>query len=193
MVSERVSDKTRESLVVSARMLFAQSGYADVSVAAVSAHAGVTKGALYHHFPNKEDLFAAVLSHVEAELQTRSRAAARGARSVRGKLLAGFAAYLDCVVDPGIGRIALIEGPVVLGPTRYHELTSRFSHDDTAFVLGAMLPAAEPNEIDMLTWMLLGALNSAALSITTSAKPKQTRITAGAAVERLIHGLSPAK
>lgn len=185
------SNQTRNALIASARARFAEHGYAATSVTKVASDASVTKGALYHHFATKEGLFTAVLEDVEAELQIRSRQAAHGVRSPLGRLESGFEAYLDAVLDPEIGRIALIDGPAVVGAAEYQRIVRRFAHDDVVFVLGVGRPDITAEHLDVLASMLLGGLTSAAQVIVSSDTPKDARTEAGAAVQLLLEGLIP--
>ena len=111
---------TRARLVAAARERFAEHGYAAVSLPEVVAAAGVTKGALYHQFASKRDLFRAVLADVQAQVAAEVEAAA--ARS--GSLLAGCEAFLRASTAPGVERIMLVDGPAVLGWAVWHACTS---------------------------------------------------------------------
>lgn len=109
-------EETRNQLIAAARELFAEKGFADTSTPEIVAAAGVTRGALYHHFPDKTALFAAV---VEAE-----HARMAGAIETAGDampvdplaaLLAGSDAFFDAMSDAGRRRIMLVDAPAVLG------------------------------------------------------------------------------
>jgi AcrR family transcriptional regulator len=187
------SERTRARVVASARSQFASDGYAGVSVADIALEAGVTKGAVYHHFATKKDLFLAALEDVEAEIQARSRQAAKGQRTPLARLQRGFGSYLDAVLDPEIGRISLIDAPAVLGAGKHLELSRRYAHDDVVFTLGVGLPEVDPDELDALSSTLLGAVTSAALVLISSPTPETTRVVVGDAMDRLLRGvLGPA-
>src|SRR4051812_8554108 len=87
--------ETRAALISSARALFAEKGYAAASITEIVDGAQLTRGALYYHFAGKDELFEAVFEEVEAELQERSRAAARNGTTALARVRHGFDAYLD--------------------------------------------------------------------------------------------------
>lgn len=188
----RQVEQTYTALLDAGRSLFAEHGFAATSVSDVAAAAEVTKGALYHHFATKEALFAAVFEQVEAELQQRSRTAARSATTMLARLQRGFDAYLDAVLEPALGRIVLLDGPSTLGVTRYHELARRYSYDDVVHTLKSGMPKIGAAEVDALATMLLGALTHGALQVAGSSDPESTRRSVGRAVRRLLAGLDGA-
>src|SRR5215212_184607 len=100
------SESTRGALIDAARRLFADRGYAAVGTEEIVRAAGVTRGALYHHFDGKEDLFRAVYEDVERELVERVAASATAAGDPLELLHAGVQAFLDACEDPAVQRIA---------------------------------------------------------------------------------------
>src|SRR5687767_8411004 len=106
---------TRGDLLQHARKLFAQKGYAEASTDEVVRRAKVTKGALYHHFANKLELYRAVVEDMERELVAQMARAAAGVRQPQDKLEAACGAYLDACLDSSLTRILVLEAPVVLG------------------------------------------------------------------------------
>ncbi|WP_029074197.1 TetR/AcrR family transcriptional regulator [Kaistia adipata] len=110
------TEKTRAALIAAARALFVEKGYAETATPEIVAAAGITRGALYHHFRDKRDLFRAVAEgearQVAMEIET---AAAPAADLPVDALLAGSRAYLDAMAAPGRTRLLLIEAPSVLG------------------------------------------------------------------------------
>src|SRR5258708_37219065 len=110
------SEATRQALVRSARALFGARGYADVGTEEIVRAAGVTRGALYHQFRDKTDLFAAVAEEVEAEIADRIAAgAATEATEPMDVLRAGARLFLDACAEPEVERIVLLDAPSVLG------------------------------------------------------------------------------
>ena len=101
--------QTRAALVLAGRSLFGRSGYAAASVEDLAREAGVTTGALYHHFPTKAALFEAVFELVHGELMAASGQAAEGASDVMDALAAAFEAFLDKVLEPDVQRILITE------------------------------------------------------------------------------------
>src|SRR5262245_28491534 len=117
--AERAAE-TREALIAAARPLFAQHGFADVSLETIVRAAGLTRGALYHHFPDKTELFAATFEQVEAEVATRMGEAIAAANQTDPieVMRLGATFWLDACADPEIRRIVLVDAPAVLGWTR---------------------------------------------------------------------------
>src|SRR5436305_10389249 len=96
------TQETREALVAAARELFAERGFADVGTEEIVRAARLTRGALYHHFGNKEDLFRAVYEDVEREMVETIAAGAMTAKDPLEALHAGARAFLDACEDPGV-------------------------------------------------------------------------------------------
>jgi len=123
------SERTRAVLLDTARARFAVDGYAATSTPAIVDEAGVSRGALYHHFSDKAELFRAVVEREYAIVAGAIEAAAglemtRTSNSI-AILSAGGDAYLDALRDPGRRRILLIDGPAVLGPETVREINAR--------------------------------------------------------------------
>src|SRR5436305_856505 len=116
------SEATRAALVNAARPLFAARGYAAVGTEEIVRAAGVTRGALYHHFEGKNELFAAVYEQIEAELVAELGEVAAGASDPLDALHRGAAAFLEACRRPEIQRISLIDAPSVLGWERWREI-----------------------------------------------------------------------
>jgi len=109
------TDATRHALLDAARALFVAHGYGDTATPALVAAAGITRGALYHHFADKRDLFRQVLLRESQAVAADIRAAAPDALAPHDALLASGDAYLAAMAVPGRTRLLLIEGPAVLG------------------------------------------------------------------------------
>lgn len=118
------SDRTRTALIAAARRLFATEGYAATSTPAIVATAKVSRGALYHHFADKSDLFRAVVDHEQAHLAAGIEAASETADPVAAIRLGGEA-FLAAMRDPGRRRILLIDGPAVLGRDELRVIDAR--------------------------------------------------------------------
>lgn len=163
--------ETREAVLRAARKLFAEAGYSGASVAAIAEGAGVTKGALFHHFQSKEDLFLEIWRDLQLEMDADARAAASAARSKTdpfAAFLAGARVYLDRASDPDYQRIVLVDGPSVLGPARWHEL--EFDLGSRTLVPGTEYMASKghfPKDLSVpAALMLQAALNAAAYALT---------------------------
>lgn len=165
------SEATRGELLREARELFAERGYAETALELVAERAGVTKGALYHHFKNKRDLFQAVFEELENELcQKTIMAAAEAGSDVWQGLVAGVRAFLEAAKEPAAQRIVLLEGPSVLGWELWKEIDERYGFGLVrASLQGAMeagVLAKRP--VDPLAYIFLAAISEAALQIARS-------------------------
>ena len=184
---------TRAALVAAARQLFAEHGYADVGTERVAQAAGVTRGALYHQFADKADLFAAVLEAVEVDLTQRliDVVAAMPQDDPLAVVAAGAEAWLDASVEPEVRRIALLDGPAVLGWERWREVGMRHGFGLVTGLLGELIEAgaipAQP--IEPVAHVLIGALDEAALYVALAADPLTARAEAAAVLRRLVIAL----
>jgi AcrR family transcriptional regulator len=188
------SAETREALVAAARPLFAAQGFADVALEAIVRAAGVTRGALYHHFADKTELFATVFERVEGEVAARMGEAIAAANETDPieVLRLGAAFWLDACSDPEIQRIALMDAPAVLGWTRWTEIGNRYN---VGLVRALLADAVEtgripPQPIEATALTMLGAMREATLYVARAGDPHQARQEAGAVISRLIRALA---
>ncbi len=186
------SEATRAALVAAARGLFAERGFGGVGTEEIVRAAGVTRGALYHQFDGKAELFAAVFEQVEAELAQRVARAAAGAADPVSELRAGAELWLDALADPAVRRIALLDAPAVLGFERWREIGLRYSLGLAEGVLRAAMDAGQlPRApIAPLAHVLIGALDEAALYVATAENPAVARGEVGPVLDRVISGLT---
>src|SRR5690606_23899710 len=119
------SDATRDALLAAARALFAEKGYAATGTPEIVAAAKVTRGALYHHFADKADLFRAVVEREHAAIAAEIKVAAPPDMEPVAAIIAGGEASLDGMGDPGRRRILLIDAPAVLGPDEAAAINAR--------------------------------------------------------------------
>ena len=186
-------EATRRALLAAARRRFGTSGFAGTSLDDVAAEAGVTKGALYHHFRGKEQLFLEVYDQVEGELSARGMAAAAGGSDAVDGLQRGFAAFLDLALDPEVQRIALLDAPSVLGTAAKLEVDARHSLAAVraAVEIGIAEGLLAPLDPGAVASLLIAACSQAALLIATADDPAAARPRVGAALDRLLTGLAP--
>jgi AcrR family transcriptional regulator len=182
------SASTRAKLIRAARRLFASRGYAAVGTEQIVRRAGVTRGALYHQFSSKENLFLAVYEQVEQELTERVAATLGEVSSPLGALRAGIRAFLEACRAPEVQRIVLIDAPAVLGWERWREVAERYGLGLIGAVVTAAIEAGEIAELppELLAHLLMGALDEAALLVVRN--PDSTESVA-ATLERLLEGL----
>jgi len=185
------SATTRAKLIRAARKLFASRGYAAVGTEEIVRRAGVTRGALYHQFSDKEDLFLAVYEQVEQELTARVATALGEVRSPFAALRSGIRIFLEACRAPEVQRIVLIDGPAVLGWERWREVAERNGLGLIEAVVGAAIEAGEIAELkpELLAHLLMGALDEAALLVVRD--PAATDAVA-ATLERMLDGLRSA-
>jgi AcrR family transcriptional regulator len=184
---------TRGQLIEVATRLFAQNGYEDTSIEAVLGAAGVSRGALYHHFAGKDALFAAVLDSVENRINAELAAAIGGTpeASAVDRVEAGALAWIGLAGDPVIQRIVLIDAPSVLGWERW-----RAAGEQTAVVvMRAMLQAVSdegqlaPDLVSPFAHMILAALDEIALVIARAEDAEAAMSEGRTAVRELLRRL----
>ena len=185
------SEATRAALIQAARELFARRGYGGVGTEEIVRSAQVTRGALYHHFAGKEDLFRAVFEQLEAELTQRIAAVAASAEDPYRALAAGAEAFLDACLDPAVQRITLLDAPAVLGWQQWREIGARYG---LGLVQGALQAAMDEGLITRqpvtpLAHVMLGALDEAAMLVAQSSDEGRTREEVGRIVARLLTSL----
>jgi AcrR family transcriptional regulator len=185
------SESTRQALIAAARPLFGARGYAEVSTDEIVRAAGVTRGALYHHYGGKLDLFAAVFDQVESDLTASVVEASAGAEDVGGELAIGLDRFLELCVRPDVLRIALIDAPSVLGWARWREIEARHA---AALVTGLLEAAAAGGAqlaapVPLLARIVIGAITEAALSIAEAEDPAAARADAQRALLAVFTGV----
>ncbi|HZB70909.1 MAG TPA: TetR/AcrR family transcriptional regulator [Acidimicrobiales bacterium] len=188
--AERTS-ATRRALLDAARDQFAERGFSGTGREQVAAAAGVTRGALYHHFGTKEGLFRAVVEELEAGLAERVAAAALAGTDPVDELRRGCLAFLDACMEPAVRRIVLLEAPAVLGWDAWREIDARYG---LALVRSGLAGALDqvgldPAAVDPLAHLLLGALNEAALLVATAEDPVRAREDVGRTVALVLDRL----
>jgi AcrR family transcriptional regulator len=156
---------TRDALIASARALFAERGYAGATREEIVERAGMTRGALYHHFASKEELFRAAYEAVEDDLRHRlTRAAVASGDDPVARLRGGALEFLDAAATPAVRRIALLDAPAVLPFEVRRELSERYGLGLLRDALGAIDAAGRlrVGGVDALAHVLLAALHEAA-------------------------------
>src|SRR5215218_6958063 len=184
-------DATRTALLDAARALFAERGYAGVGTEEVVRRAGVTRGALYHHFRDKRDLFRAVYEQTEAETVAAIGARMDGTSDPLALLAQGVRAFLDACSDPVMMRIGLRDAPAVLGWEEWREIGDRHGLGLVTGGLRAAIDAGQiaPADVRTLAHLLLSALSEAALLIASADDPEAAREEVERTLLALLDGL----
>ena len=188
------SETTRRQLVSAARTLFGARGYTDVGTEEIVRAAGVTRGALYHQFRDKADLFAAVAEDVEAEIADRIAAgAAQAAADPVGVLRAGARLFLDACAAPEVERIILLDAPAVLGWQAWRDLAGRYGFGLVQLALQSAIDAGAivALPVDPLAHVLIGALDECALYVSGAEDPAAARQECTAIFDRILRSITP--
>lgn len=187
--ADRIADTTAR-LLATARRSFAEHGYAETSMDALCALAGLTRGALYHHFGGKEGLLEAVVRDIDAEMNARLEAVYDSIPDPWLAFKACCAAYLSMALEPEIQRIVLRDAPAVLG--------QRLREIDEESALAALTEALEDlmdqgrlrrGDPEALARLINGALVDGALWIASSLDPELARDRAVGSLDLLLDGL----
>jgi AcrR family transcriptional regulator len=174
-----------------ARDLFSTRPFADVSTEEIVQKAEVTRGALYHHFGGKDELFISVFETIQTEIGERVVSAASGGKGLWPDFLAGCRAFLESCLDPRIQRIVFVEAPSVLGWERWRSADAANSlaalKEGLAELMAAGLVRGQP--VDPLAHLLSGAMNEAALWIAGAPEPGAALEESMSALEALLGGV----
>jgi AcrR family transcriptional regulator len=161
--------ETRQNILDCARQLFAQKGFAQTTAREISATAGVTVGAMFHHFDSKIALFSCVFEMLELEMDAAARAAfaEHRVRDPLEALLIGTRTSLDFASHDDFRRIVLIDGPIVLGQDGYHDVDARLGLRTVAGAVKALkLAGIIPEQPTRpLAVLLMGAMNNAGFAL----------------------------
>ncbi|HEX5267481.1 MAG TPA: TetR/AcrR family transcriptional regulator [Acidimicrobiales bacterium] len=191
---DEYSEATRRALLDSAARLFAEKGFTATSLDEVAAEARVTKGAVYHHFANKQALFEAVADQAEEDAcaAIMVAAAAEAPDTWRG-VVAGLDSFLERCMDPVYRRLCFQEGPAVLGFANWWEHGEKHEIGLIRGMLAALRAEGliEPDDLDTLTQLLFGSMIAAALSLARAEDPKSESVRVRDAILRLVAGLRP--
>jgi AcrR family transcriptional regulator len=185
---------TRAVLISAARKLFAVNGFNEVSTQAIGAAAGVTRGALYHQFADKTELFAAVYEEVEAEIVTEvvTRIGAEEPDGALAAMRLGARLFLDLCTAPEVAQIVLIDAPAVLGWERWRAVGVKYGLGAIEAMLarGVADGSIPEQPVRASAHVLLGALDEAALYVSRAENSAQARTEMYAVCDRMITGIA---
>jgi AcrR family transcriptional regulator len=170
---EEYAEATYEALLDSAAACFVERGFAATSLDEVASRARVTKGAIYHHFASKRDLFMAVLERQEEISAARLLRAGMEADDGWSMVLASVDALLDNISEPAYQRLCWVEGPAALGFEDWWECGERHEIEVIKTLMGRAVEAGflQVQDLDMLSHVLFGAVCAGVLSMARSAEP----------------------
>lgn len=186
-------DQTRRDLITAGRALFVDPGFFKATIGDVVTRSGVgTRGAFYHHFDNKSELFHAVFKEVEQDLMLRSLAHPPPGRSAWECLVTGLRGFLDAALEAEVQRIILIDGPVILGWQTLRAIQDAGSIAMIEVLVRRAISegSIDPQPVHELTHMLVAALEEAALLVAHSSDPDEARASAGDVLDRLMRALT---
>jgi AcrR family transcriptional regulator len=191
MSREEQAVATRTELLRVARELFAARGYADVGTEEIVRAAHLTRGALYHHFADKRDLFRAVHNQLADELLQQIVAQTAGSSDAMDALTRGFRAFLDICEDPAVIRISHLDAPVVLGWAEWREVDAEHWLGVLTMALKEAMDAGllERRDVQPLAHMLMGAMVEASMMIANAADPAAARAEVEGPLLALLEGL----
>ncbi len=187
------SAATQNALVSAARRLWGEHGYAAASTPEIAEAAGVTRGAMYHQYANKTELFVAVLETIEAEVIERLTADVLAAEpgTPAETLHITADAWLQIAVEPEIRQLMLLDAPSILGWAGFREISQRYGLGVTEQLLHAAIEAGElrPQPTSPLATIVLAALDEAAMIIANATDPVREKQEVRAVIHDLIDGL----
>jgi len=188
------SDATRARLIEVGVELFSARGFAGVGTEEIVERAQVTRGALYHHFGDKRDLFRAVHETLEGRLVAQIAAALESdpREDPLEALEVAAGAVLEMALDSKIARVTLIDAPSVLGWEEWREIDTRYGLGLTESVLGAAMEGGRiaKQPVTPLAHLLVAALGEAAIMVATATDPAKAREEIEPALNRLLYGLA---
>jgi AcrR family transcriptional regulator len=183
---------TKDRLILVGYELFGERGYEATSIGAILDAAGMARGALYHHFATKAELFDAVLDRVIGQVADTAAEAARAAALATDdpvdSLRAACASWLNSALDPAVQRIVLIDAVAVIGWERCRELDERHTLGRLRATLRRIARSGRlpPGDVDILAHMVLAAVDETAVLIARAEDPVAAKAAGQAALDTLI-------
>ena len=188
-VRELKMAETRKKLIQVARRAFGEYGYAETSMDKLTAEAGLTRGALYHHFGDKKGLFAAVVDQIDSEMASSAQQHLEQPDNLWEGLMLEGRTYIEHVLNAEFQRIVLRDGPAVLGDPA-HWPSQNKCLQSTRECVEQLLAEGRLKPVDALAAAVLlnGAAMNAALWVASSDDPAQVLSEALQAFEALASG-----
>lgn len=185
------SQITTSHLIEVGRILFTRDGYTNTATEDIVQQAGVTRGALYHHFESKEGLFKAVLLKIQQEVGAKVELAAAQTADRWLQLKLGCQAFLEASLDPQVRQIMLIDAPSVVGWDTWRQQDAENSMAGLQSLLQDLFEQGVliPQPMEALTHLLSGAMNEGALWIAKSKDPDKALTDALSVLNHLLESL----
>ena len=179
------------AILAAARRLFTDKGFDATSIDDIAEAARVAKGAVYHHFDSKEAIFTRTLEDLQIELAAAPIPdSARELTDPVDQIVAGVSRYLEAASAPEVRRILLIDGPAVIGWSRWREIDDRYFGAGARLVVAHLLgPAADADAVEANAHLLMGAVMEAALVCAVAADPRERAQTLTAALRGMLEGV----
>lgn len=184
-----LGEATRLELIAAARDLFA-SGYEAASTPAIALKAGVTRGALYHHFKDKRDLFKAVVEQIAEDIVVQINAAATGSQAPTDSIVAGCRAFISACDNAAMRQIFFLDAPAVLGWKTWREIDARYGLGSLKEGLAVCATAGllEEDQIHSVAHLISGALNEAVFMLAEQPNQSGVRDRIDRSIERMVRG-----
>lgn len=193
-LKQKQTRETTEKLIEIATGEFSSKGYAAASTEAIVKKAGLTRGALYHHFGNKAGLFFAVFSTAQAEIGKRVEKAALSTDSLWDQLILGARAFLAASSDPVLQQIVVIDGPAVLKWETVRQVDQNLEGGSLSLLKECLSQLKQEKVIrdlpvSALAHLLSGAMDEASVWIARSDDPAEALLQAQQTLEALLQSL----
>jgi AcrR family transcriptional regulator len=190
---ELYSEATRSALLETATAMFAERGYLRTSLDDIAVATQVTRGAVYHHFENKQAVFEAVFDALEQRMMVRVSEAARGQSDAWQSAMAGLDEFLDMCIEPTYGQLCWLEGPIALGWARWMEYEKKYAYALITAFLHAIREAGllRPGPVDTTTQLVFHLLGGVGRTIAEAAEPDRATVRdeCQVTVRRMLEGL----
>ncbi len=182
------TETTTAQLLTAGRKLFVERGYGATGTPDIVAEAGVTRGALYHHFEDKQALFRAVVEREAEAVAALIEHASPERLSPRDALVTGGEAYLAAMAEPGRTRLLLLDEPAALGRAEMDAIDARHGTRTLREGIAAAMRAGAMKKlpVEAVTALLSSAFDRAALAIDAGADPKSFRVALAATIDGLM-------
>ncbi|GAC68425.1 putative TetR family transcriptional regulator [Gordonia soli NBRC 108243] len=188
---DKYAETTRQTLIDTGRRLFTERDFSTLSAEEIVREAGLTRGALYHHFDGKKGLFEAVFVEHEAEASRRIGVAVDGGSDILDAVDRGISEFLSVCSEPAYLRIVLQQGPIALGWARWREIDQGYLGDVVVSSVQALIGDGiiAPYPPELLVSVYYGALTELSMTIADSEDRDRARVDAMEIIRKMIGGL----